>query len=276
LPTGRDSGHGRDMGLRLTFSTFVGIAGFALGCMGLALPTVAPSLPHFVYLVVFWSGAALFVVAIFSAIVTHMPWADILNKHGIDDLRGWSVSIWTPKSHAGYFTAAEQLTFFQLRFVNVSKVRRRIIDIEVVISFHDNAPPPLHFRTKQYMKSIYEREVAKVIADKGDDIRGMKFLQYPIQLDPEEIVEGQLVFLFLGLPDEMEKYKDMNMRFDRTITFEFEEHISGLKRTLIYGDYLDATTGRVSTQIIYPSKPSRINKIIERVRRRFSSQRRAS
>jgi len=118
----------------------------------------------------------------------------LLSNKDFDEPKGWSVSIWTSRGTTGQRYGDVCTIFFpMMRFVNVSTVRRRILDVEIKIPYRDNSMPSIYLRSWEYNKSQYQLTMEEKKFDLSDH-RGMNILSFPLEIEASAQVEGSFVF----------------------------------------------------------------------------------
>lgn len=152
-----------------------------------------------------------------------------------DQLDDWSVSI---ETMPGIYLPDERTVVFQeWRLVNISKLHKRIIDIEITIPANEDRLPEITFKTAYYQDTGYMEELKK-----RKKSRGWSFLGAPIELEPQGWVEGGLDFLLPENVVQILKKEPELLRLGAT-TVTMIDRISGKKVTLLFGEHFNALTG---------------------------------
>ena len=161
------------------------------------------------------------------------------SKLWADDVLDWSVSIETlPLFH--FIPEKKIVVFQQFRLVNVSAKHKRIIDLEISVPPNGDIAPGVTFKTEYYRDSGY-RQILKE-AGKENRSRGWEFLSSPIELQPGQLVEGQIDFI---LPDSIIPIvaaDPTRLRMEST-TVTAIDRISGNKFELLLGEHFNALKG---------------------------------
>ncbi|MEX2200662.1 MAG: hypothetical protein WD711_04640 [Dongiaceae bacterium] len=190
--------------------------------------------------------------ALFAASIGGLVWvlfgdrirATLGINHGIDAPDGWSVSVGIPGNFIwlGYEKVA---LFQQCRFVNISNVRKRIIDIEIWIPTDYPKNPRYIFRTEYHRETAYRKQVKEIVAERATADRLSAFISLPIELAPEQVIEGQIDF---ALSDEQVANIRHNPALLRTdcATVKVKERISGREISFRLGQKYDAHTGKIT------------------------------
>ena len=161
-------------------------------------------------------------------------------KPWTDEISDWSVSIETLPLFR-FIPDKKIVVFQQFRLVNVSTKYKRIIDLEISVPPEGDRVPGMIFKTEYYKDSVYRQMLKE--AGKENKSRGWVFLNSPIELQPGQLVEGQIDFI---LPDPIISILNSDpdgLRIGAT-TITVIDRISGNKLELLFGEHFNAVTGK--------------------------------
>lgn len=158
------------------------------------------------------------------------------SKPWTDEVSEWSVSIETLPLFR-FIPDKKIVVFQQFRLVNVSTTHKRIIDLEIVVPPNGDLAPGMSFKTEFYRESGYRQ----MLKEAGTEIssRGWAFLDSPIELQPGQMVEGQIDFI---LPDSIVPVviaDPTRLRMEST-TISVIDRISGNRLELLLGEHYNA------------------------------------
>lgn len=203
-----------------------------------------------------WVLLAAAVMMFFAPVYTPMVQREYLRwrtSRAIDAADGWSVAIEASRNIVAAHSDREtdMMGFQQWRFVNISAVRPRKLD--VVITIPEVETGKVHTHNSVWAgKTQYQKKIESFSSDKNEKLeRTLRFIDFPLELQPSEMVEGQIVIkpdIKFGVGTLLNQVINT-----REISFAFKEHISGKTVTLRLGEVFNAYTGRIETQV----RPSR-------------------
>ena len=186
-----------------------------------------------------------------------LPFLDrFLIQKELDSAHGWSVSI--SVSNGVLMLDAEDdanndlsaIIFQPLRFANAASKQRRILDVEIYSKWHPDGRERLLYRSFPGSITGYQ----KAIAASAQGHRMLNCIEFPLRIEPSDIVEGQIIAPYPAdmktLPHSENKAKALTTG----LRFVFREHLSGRELVLGNGEYFDATRGQSESRIRYPSR----------------------